>query len=84
MRLSLLLFALLLAQTKVKRSLLVYLCDSQYGKRYHYTAGCRGLRNCNYRTIRVSLEEAEKRGKTACLWEKQYSVIGNEPVKRNR
>lgn len=69
MRLSLLLFALLLAQTKVKRSLLVYLCDSQYGKRYHYTANCRGLRNCNYRTIRITVEEAEKRGKSACLFE---------------
>ncbi|RZK52827.1 MAG: hypothetical protein EOO87_14370 [Pedobacter sp.] len=48
----------------------VYLCDSPNGKKYHYKQNCRGLSNCSYKTIKVSLEKAKKMGKTLCGWEK--------------
>ncbi|SMC42449.1 hypothetical protein SAMN06296427_102123 [Moheibacter sediminis] len=47
----------------------VYLCDSSGGKKYHYSKGCRGLSNCQHEIIKVSLEDAKKRGKTLCGWE---------------
>ncbi|RZJ82014.1 MAG: hypothetical protein EOO47_02225 [Flavobacterium sp.] len=48
----------------------VYLCDSSNGKKYHHKQNCRGLSNCSYKTIKVSLEKAKKMGKTFCGWEK--------------
>ncbi|HLV24212.1 MAG TPA: hypothetical protein VKY36_05490 [Moheibacter sp.] len=47
----------------------VYLCDSSGGKKYHFRENCRGLSNCQHKIIKVSLEEARKRGKTLCGWE---------------
>lgn len=47
----------------------VYLCDSSDGKKYHFRENCRGLSNCQHKIIKVSLEEAKKRGKTLCGWE---------------
>ncbi len=47
----------------------VYLCDSTGGKKYHYSKTCRGLSNCQHEIIKVTLEEAKKRGKTLCGWE---------------
>ena len=48
----------------------VYLCDSKGGKRYHFNEHCRGLSNCSHKIIKVTLEEAKKRGKTLCGYEK--------------
>ncbi|MFI5161221.1 MAG: hypothetical protein ACHQHN_08080 [Sphingobacteriales bacterium] len=48
----------------------VYICDSRGAKRYHLTANCRGLSNCSHRIIRMTMDEAKKRGKTLCGWEK--------------
>lgn len=47
----------------------VYLCNSSGGKKYHYSKSCRGLSNCQHEIIKVTLEEAKKRGKTLCGWE---------------
>ncbi|UIR54849.1 hypothetical protein LZQ00_11225 [Sphingobacterium sp. SRCM116780] len=47
----------------------VYICGSGKGKRYHLTESCRGLRNCSAQTLKVTLEEARKEGKTLCGWE---------------
>ncbi len=44
-------------------------CDSSGGKKYHYSKSCRGLSNCQHEIIKVTLEEAKKRGKTLCGWE---------------
>jgi 5-bromo-4-chloroindolyl phosphate hydrolysis protein len=48
----------------------VYLCDSKGGRKYHLTDHCRGLSNCTHKIIKVTLDEAKKRGKTLCGWEK--------------
>ncbi|MDX3914904.1 MAG: hypothetical protein QHC79_15285 [Pseudosphingobacterium sp.] len=47
----------------------VYLCGSGKGKKYHLNANCRGLSNCNYKTVKTTLEKAKKEGKTLCGWE---------------
>jgi hypothetical protein len=47
----------------------VYVCDSQYAKKYHLTSTCRGLSNCNYRIKKVSVKDAKTTGKTLCKWE---------------
>lgn len=47
----------------------VYVCDSEGGKKYHYTKNCRGLSNCEHTIIKVTLSEAKERGKTLCGWE---------------
>ncbi|NLN32795.1 MAG: hypothetical protein GX159_04280 [Flavobacteriaceae bacterium] len=47
----------------------VYLCNSSNAKKYHYTKNCRGLSNCKHQIIKVSVQEAKKRGKTLCGWE---------------
>ncbi|NQX38259.1 hypothetical protein SAMN05421820_101272 [Pedobacter steynii] len=47
----------------------VYICDSGTGKRYHHTADCRGLNNCQHKVIKTTLEIAKSKGKTLCGWE---------------
>lgn len=47
----------------------VYLCDSSTGKRYHHTADCRGLNNCQHKVIKTTLEIAKSKGKTPCRLE---------------
>jgi len=47
----------------------VYLCDSNGGKKYHYTKNCCGLSNCKHEIIKISLKKAQTLGKTLCGWE---------------
>jgi len=54
---------------RVSTSKTVYLCGSGKGKKYHLNANCRGLSNCNYKTVKTTLEKAKKEGKTVCAWE---------------
>jgi 5-bromo-4-chloroindolyl phosphate hydrolysis protein len=48
----------------------VYVCDSENSTKYHYREDCRGLKTCNYRIIKITLEKAVKEKKTVCGWEK--------------
>ncbi|MFD2284951.1 hypothetical protein GJU39_11845 [Pedobacter petrophilus] len=59
-----------LAMATCKETTTVYLCNSDGGKKYHLRTDCRGLSNCHYQLISVTLEEAKKQGKTLCKWEK--------------
>lgn len=63
------LFVSFIAVPTISPQTSVYLCDSSGGKKYHYTKSCRGLSNCQHEIIKVSLEEAKRRGKTLCGWE---------------
>lgn len=47
----------------------VYLCDSEGGKKYHYSKNCRGLSNCKHKIISVSLKKAISLGKGKCGYE---------------
>jgi hypothetical protein len=53
-----------------KDTTIVYVCNSPHARKYHLRTDCRGLRNCQYKIVKVSLEEARKSGKTLCGWEK--------------
>jgi hypothetical protein len=48
----------------------VYICNSAAAKKYHLRTDCRGLRNCQHKIVKMTLEEAKKSGKTLCGWEK--------------
>jgi 5-bromo-4-chloroindolyl phosphate hydrolysis protein len=48
----------------------VYICNSKSGKKYHLKADCHGLSNCSHTVIKITLDEAKKKGKTLCGWEK--------------
>lgn len=47
----------------------VYICNSSKVPKYHYKSNCRGLSNCNYKTVKTTLAKAKKEGKTLCKWE---------------
>ena len=48
----------------------VYICDSPSAKKYHLKENCKGLRSCQHRIVKITLEQAKRRGKTLCGWEK--------------
>ena len=47
----------------------VYICNSKYGKKYHFNKNCRGLNACKAEIKKLSLLNAKKKGKTLCGWE---------------
>ena len=48
----------------------VYICDSEGAKKYHLSKNCRGLKSCTHKIIKVTIEEAKKKGKKElCGWE---------------
>jgi len=61
---------LLFRETRCADTTTVYVCDSPGAKKYHYRADCRGLSNCSHRIVKMTVDEAKKRGKTRCGWEK--------------
>jgi 5-bromo-4-chloroindolyl phosphate hydrolysis protein len=67
---TVLLLLLLLSNVGCADREMVYVCDSRNAVRYHLKEDCRGLSNCTYRVLKVSLEEAKREGKTLCKWER--------------
>lgn len=43
---------------------------SNYGRKYHFSRNCRGLRPAKSRIIRITQKQAINRGYTLCKWEK--------------
>lgn len=64
------LFLLLTSCITGNDSQTVYLCNSEGGRKYHYTSDCRGLSNCQHKIIKTTLDKAKGQGKTLCGWEK--------------
>lgn len=46
-----------------------YICNGRYSKRYHLDKNCIGLRNCSTKVSEVSIDEANRRGRTLCGFE---------------
>lgn len=69
MKTYLLLGLLMLNSSYCLKPTTVYLCNSDGGKKYHYSSSCRGLSNCQHKIIQTTLEKAKKAGKTLCKWE---------------
>ncbi len=44
----------------------VYVCTGKYATKYHRYKGCKGLGNCKASIVKMTKQEAEKRGKTPC------------------
>lgn len=51
----------------------VYICNSKNARKYHYTAECRGLSDCQYRIVKTTLKSAVGSNKTLCDWERESS-----------
>jgi hypothetical protein len=49
---------------------IVYICDSPHAKRYHLSKNCKGLSTCQHQIRKITLPQAQKKGKTLCGWEK--------------
>ena len=47
----------------------VYVCDSKYAKKYHYSSNCRGLNACKHEIVKMSKSTAEDRGLSLCSWD---------------
>lgn len=67
---TLLLLIIFFTQTNFSQPNAVYVCSSGTSKKYHYKQDCRGLKNCQYKLLKISLDKAVKEGKTLCKWEK--------------
>jgi hypothetical protein len=44
----------------------VYICTGSSSKRYHSKKNCRGLSNCGGTIKELTIEQAEKQGRTPC------------------
>ena len=44
----------------------VYICTGGSAKKYHATQNCRGLNRCKGEVVKVSVEDAKSKGRTAC------------------
>ena len=44
----------------------VWICTSPKAYRYHNNQDCKGLQNCSYDIIKVTISEAKDRGLTEC------------------
>lgn len=44
----------------------VYICTGKYAKAYHKSTDCRGMKACKGETKTVTLEQAQKMGRTPC------------------
>lgn len=47
---------------------MVYICTGRYARAYHKTTDCRGIRACKAGIRTVTLEEAQKMGRTPCRY----------------
>jgi len=50
-------------------STIVYVCDSQSSKKYHYKKNCRGLNACSHEIKSTTLTNARSMKLTLCGWE---------------
>lgn len=44
----------------------VYICNGKYSKKYHLSKDCSGLSNCSTEIEKVTLKEAQDKGRTLC------------------
>jgi hypothetical protein len=67
---TLLLLLLLTGKSYSTDSTSVYICDSPGARKYHLRQNCKGLLNCQHRVIKITLEQAKRKGRTLCALEK--------------
>lgn len=42
----------------------VFICDSESATKYHLKSNCKGLEKCDHEVLKITKEEAIKKGKT--------------------
>jgi hypothetical protein len=47
----------------------VYVCNSEYAKKYHYSETCRGLNACKHKIITMTEAKAKSAGLGLCSWD---------------
>lgn len=47
----------------------VYICNNGKAEKYHHSATCRGLSNCQFKIVKISAKVAKNKGMTLCGWE---------------
>jgi len=50
--------------TRHSESKKVFICDSESATKYHLKANCKGLEKCDHDVLKITKEEAIKKGKT--------------------
>ncbi|MBB5635044.1 5-bromo-4-chloroindolyl phosphate hydrolysis protein [Pedobacter cryoconitis] len=65
---TLLLFIII--NTNFSATKTVYICNSGISKKYHYKQDCRGLKNCQFKLLKINLDKAKREGRTLCKWER--------------
>ena len=53
-------------QGEVPPATYVYVCTGPYAKKYHSHENCTGLNACSGEKVKITLEQAERNGKTPC------------------
>lgn len=53
-------------QSMLNEETIVYICTGGSSKKYHSTSSCSGLRNCGGEVKEITLEKAQKMGRTPC------------------
>lgn len=54
------------SKTTTEEEKKVYICTGSSSKRYHSRKNCRGLSNCGGSIKEITIEQAEKQGRTPC------------------
>lgn len=67
---TLLLLIIFFINTNFSAPKSVYICNSGISKKYHYQQDCRGLKNCQFKLLKIPLDKARREGKTLCKWER--------------
>ena len=47
----------------------VYVCNGPSSKAYHYSPNCKGLQKCSKQIVKITLDEAKKKGRKLCGYE---------------
>ena len=69
MKIILLLVLFSFNQIKSTKTTTVYICSSNNAKKYHQNPNCRGLSNCQFKVVKMTLAAVRSKGMTLCKWE---------------
>jgi len=47
----------------------VYICNNKITDKYHYSSTCRGLSNCQFKIVKITIAGAKAKKMTLCGWE---------------
>ena len=51
----------------------VYICNNHKTDKYHLSPTCKGLRNCQFKIVKISAQSAKNKKMSLCAWEGKKS-----------